>query len=105
MTDHIIVMVTVPSKLEAEKISAIILDEGLCACVNILPAVKSLFHWEGKIDNAEEILLVIKTKSTSFSELEKLIKKNHSYKVPEIIAIPIILGSKDYLDWIDSTVK
>ena len=105
MADNIVVLVTVPSKLEAEKISKAVLAKKTCACVNIISGVRSMFHWKGKLDNAKELLLVIKTKRSAYKALEKIIKKNHSYTVPEIIALPIILGSSEYLNWIKDTVK
>ena len=105
MADYLLVLVTAPSKIEAEKISKAILSKKVCACVNMISGIKSLFHWEGKINNAKETLLVIKTKKSAYKDLEKIIKKNHSYTVPEIIAIPIVFGSSEYLNWIKETVK
>ena len=103
--EYIVVLVTVPTKSEAEKIAKAILSKKVCACVNIISGIKSIFFWKGKINNAKETLLVIKTKKSAYKNLEKIIKKNHSYTVPEIIALPVILGSKEYLNWIKNTVK
>ena len=105
MTGYIVVFVTAPTKKEAQKIASTLLKKKLCACVNMIHGVKSLFHWEGKIDNAEETLLVIKTKRSSYPKLEKAVKGVLNYSVPEIIALPIISGSRGYLNWIQKTVK
>ena len=101
---YIVVLVTASSKEEARKISRGLLEEKLAACVNILPGLESHFWWQGKIDSAKEALLVIKTKKELFNKLVRKVKSLHSYTVPEIIALPIISGNKEYLNWInDST--
>lgn len=105
MTNSLVVMVTVPSKKDSENISKTVLDKKLCACVNIVGGVRSLFYWKNKIDDTEEFLLIIKTNKEKYKELEDSIKKIHPYSVPEIIALPIAFGSNDYLDWINDTVK
>jgi periplasmic divalent cation tolerance protein len=105
MAEYIVVFVTAPTKKEAQKIADTLLKKKLCACVNMIHGVKSLFHWEGKIDRADETLLVIKTKKSSYAKLEKAVKSVHSYSTPEIIALPIISGSRGYLNWIQKTVK
>lgn len=105
MLKYIIVLTTALSKKEAEKISEILLKKKLCACVNIIEGVNSIFWWKGKLDKAKEKLLVIKTKKSFFKKIEKEILKNHSYDVPEIIAISIVAGNKNYLEWIDKSIK
>ncbi len=100
--DEIVVFVTCASEEEAEKIARVLLEKQLAACVNMLPSITSLFSWEGKIHREKEVLMIAKSRKNIFKLLEKTIKKNHSYAVPEIIALPIIEGSKDYLDWIKS---
>ena len=96
----IIIFVTCKDKEEAEKISLKLLEDHLVACVNIVDHVTSLFHWEGKIDRASEILLSIKTRHDLFDAVKHAVKDIHSYDVPEIIAIPIVEGDEDYLNWI-----
>ena len=102
---YIIVLVTASSKEEANKIAQGLLEEKLAACVNILAGLESRFWWQGKIDSAQEVLLVIKTRKTLFNKLAKKVKSLHSYTVPEIIAIPIISGNKAYLDWINDCTR
>jgi periplasmic divalent cation tolerance protein len=104
-TDKIIVLITAGSEEEAHKIAELLVNEKKAACVNIVPRVDSLFWWEGKIDSARESLLLVKTKASLFPEIISLVKEIHSYKVPEIIALPIIGGSEDYLKWLDITCR
>ena len=101
----IVVLVTASSKEEANKIAQGLLQDKLAACVNILAGLESRFWWQGKIDSAQEVLLVIKTRKTLFNKLAKKVKSLHSYTVPEIIALPIISGNKTYLDWINDCTK
>jgi len=102
---NIVVLVTASSAEEAHKISEQLLKDKLAACVNIIKGIESLFWWEDKIDHANETLLVVKTKSSAFKALTTAVKKAHSYKVPEVIALPIINGNPDYLKWINESVK
>jgi periplasmic divalent cation tolerance protein len=105
LSDFILVYVTVDSKVEAEKIACTLLEERIVACVSILGPVSSHFHWAGKIDSAEEYLLIMKTAVCLFACLEKRVKGLHSYDVSEIVAVPIVEGSKGYLDWLFSVLK
>lgn len=102
MAEFIVVLVTATSKMEAEKIAKTLLNKKLAACVNIIPKLTSFFSWKGKIQKANELLLVIKTKKTLFKKLEKELTAIHSYSVPEIIALPIVAGAKNYMDWLRS---
>jgi periplasmic divalent cation tolerance protein len=100
----VIIFVTCSSMHEAGKIRAAVLAKRLAACGNICGGVLSKFWWNGKIDSAKETMLVLKTKASRFKEVEKEVKRLHGYDVPEIIALPIIAGSAEYLGWIDDTV-
>lgn len=102
---YIVVLVTAKNKKEAQKISVGLIKAKLAACVNIVDKIDSVFFWAGKIDQAKESLLVIKSKQEKFSQIIKLVKSLHSYEVPEIIALPIIAGNKSYLRWIDATLR
>jgi len=101
---YIAVFVTAPSAQEAKKISSIILNNKLAACANLFNGMDSSYWWRGKIERSRETMIIMKTKQKLFSRLSAEIKKNHSYEVPEIIALPIIAGSADYLKWIDESV-
>jgi len=102
---EIIVLITTPSLKEARAIGRKLVEEKLAACANIIPRVASLFSWQGKICRARESLMILKTRQSCFNRLEKRVKTLHSYSVPEIIALPIIRGSKDYLRWIRNTTR
>jgi len=99
-----VILVTCPNKKEAKKIATALVKERLVACVNIIDKIESFFWWQKKIDYAKEVLLIIKSKKKNFSKVVKNIKKLHSYKVPEIIALKIVTGEKKYLDWIDESL-
>ena len=105
MSEFVIVLVTCGKKEEAEKIAESLVLERLAACVNIVPAVSSIYFWEGKLCNEQELLLIIKTTAIIYARLEKRIKDLHSYEVPEIISIPLEQGSAKYLKWIKDTVE
>ena len=104
-TGYVVVLVTASNKKEAQKIAAGLIGAKLAACVNIIAKIDSLFFWEGKIDKAQEYLLIIKSKQAKLPKIIKLVKSLHSYKVPEIIALAIIAGSESYLRWIDESVR
>jgi periplasmic divalent cation tolerance protein len=101
----IVIMVMCATKKEAKRITDKLLKKCLVACVNIIPGVESKFWWKGAIDSAKETLIMMKTLHSNFKKVETEIKRLHSYEVSEIIAIPIIAGSKDYLSWIKGVVR
>lgn len=98
--DYVVVIVTTANRQEAEKIAYHLLNEKLIACANIIGPVSSFFHWTGKIESAEEYLMLMKSRKDLFSKLSDAVKALHSYEVPEIIAIPIVDGSKAYMAWL-----
>jgi periplasmic divalent cation tolerance protein len=101
----VVVFITTANAEEAQRIAGVLLNERKAACINIVPGVSSLFWWQGKIDSAEESLLIVKTKASVLSQVVNLVKQHHSYDVPEVIALPIIGGNRDYLEWMDGEVK
>jgi periplasmic divalent cation tolerance protein len=103
-SDSIVIFITTATGEEARNIAELLLNQKKAACINILPRVDSRFWWEGKLDSAQENLLIVKTKASLLPEIINLVKKAHSYTVPEIIALPIIGGNQDYLDWIEKSV-
>ena len=94
------VLITTASEEEAQKIGRILVEEGLVACANIIPAVRSIFRWEGQVTEEQEALLVLKSVSETFDSLEASVKAHHSYSVPEIIALPIQRGSEPFMEWL-----
>jgi periplasmic divalent cation tolerance protein len=99
VTSFIMVYVTTSSKAEAEKIAQTLLEEHLIACANIIGPVSSHFHWNEKIDSSEEFLMIMKSSACLFERLEGRVRALHSYEVPEVVAVPIVDGSKAYLGW------
>jgi periplasmic divalent cation tolerance protein len=104
-TGKVVIFVTTGTETEAHKIAEMLLTKRKAACVNIVSGVDSSFWWQGKLDSARESLLIIKTRASLLSEIIELAKSVHIYKVPEIIALPIIGGNEDYLKWIYGEVK
>jgi periplasmic divalent cation tolerance protein len=106
VTDKIVVLITCRSVQEARRISRKLVDERLAACVNILRTpVESIYRWQGNIESAREILLIIKTSRGRFAALRSAVKRLHSYEVPEIIALPIERGWSGYLAWVSDSVS
>lgn len=102
--DYIIVFVTAPNLAQAQKIAKALLVNKEAACINLINNVKSFFSWKGKIEEAKEILLVIKSRKNLFKKIEATVRKHHSYSVPEIIALSITAGNKSYLNWMNRLV-
>ncbi len=100
MTEFIIVLITAQKEEEAAEIAKDIVGKKLAACVNIVRGVRSIYRWRGKTEDEEEVLLVVKSRRTLFPDLVKRVKELHRYTVPEIIALPIIEGSEEYLGWL-----
>ena len=104
-SDYITLFITTASVTEAEQISKTLLERRKVACVNIISRVSSHFWWEDNIDSAEESLLITKTRSALLSDVINLVKGMHSYDIPEIIALPIVGGNEDYLQWIEKSTS
>ena len=101
ITDKIVVFSTCGSEEEAVRVARALVQAQLAACVNIIPQIRSIYRWQGAIEDGTEWLLVIKTKRELFAQLAAKLRTVHSYGVPEAIAIPIVDGLPDYLAWID----
>ena len=97
----VVVFVTTSTEEEAQKIAGLLLEKRKAACVNVVPRVNSRFWWQGKLDSAQESLLIIKTRAALVPQITDMVKKAHSYTVPEVVALPIVGGNEDYLDWVD----
>ena len=104
MTDKIIVFVTCESRQQGERIAQAIVTGNHAACVNVLPGVRSCYVWKGKLTWADESMLVIKTTRGRFEQLKAIVKHEHSYELPEIVAVEVVEGEQKYLDWIDERV-
>ena len=106
MTDKRVVLLTCGSEEEASRIARALVEERLAACVNILEAaVRSVYRWKGRVERAEERLLLVKTSRGRMKPLEAAVKRLHSYETPEIIALPIMEGSREYLAWLEGSVR
>ena len=104
MTDKVVVFVTCGSAEEAGKIARALVEERLAACVSISAPIRSLYRWEGKLCDDQEVLLVIKTARALFDRVRRAVEKLHSYQVPEVICLPVIDGSPNYLNWLSAAV-
>jgi periplasmic divalent cation tolerance protein len=102
---YILVLMTSPSVEEAKRITHVLVSEKLIACGNIVPGIQSVFFWQGKVAEENEVLIIGKSKRSAFPGIVEKVKSLHSYTLPEIIAIPLIEGSSEYLRWIEETVQ
>ena len=105
MTDKIVVFSTCASADEAERIARRLVDERLAACVNVISPVRSFYRWKGAVKDSVEWLLIIKSSRALFESLRAVLESAHSYEVPEVVAIPIVDGSPNYLSWIEQELQ
>jgi periplasmic divalent cation tolerance protein len=101
MPDAIVILTTLASADEAVTLVRALLDRRLIACGNILPAVRSLYRWEGKVADEQEVIVILKTKAARLDAIELAFGELHPYKVPELLALPVAAGLHRYLEWID----
>ena len=101
MTDKIVVFSTCGSREEAEKLARHLLEARLAACVNVIMQIQSFYWWQGKIEDSQEWLLVIKTARDLFDKVRAVLETAHSYELPEVLALPIVDGAPNYLAWLD----
>ena len=104
MTDYIVVFVTAPED-EAVDLAKTLVEERLVACVNLVPGLRSIYWWQGKVEDEPEVLCIMKTRSNLFESLRDRVRELHSYEVEEIIALPILAGNLPYLNWIKENTK
>ena len=100
MTDALVVLCTCPNPEEASRLARGLVENRYAACVNIFPQIRSIYRWQGETQDEEEVLMIIKTSTRAFTALRAWLLDNHSYDVPEILALPVAQGSQDYLDWL-----
>ena len=101
----VVVLTTLPTRAKAREISKLLIQKKLVACVNLLGPAQSFFHWQGKLNQTQEYLLVLKTTARCFSRVRTFLEQNHPYQVPEIISLPIKKGNAPYLNWIRTSVR
>jgi len=98
--DAIVVFMTAANGEEATRLAEMLVGAHLAACVQILPEMESVYRWQGKIERSSEVLLLAKTTRGKFDDLEREVRALHSYDTPEIVAVPIVIGSAPYLEWL-----
>lgn len=99
-SEPIVVLMTAPSSEEAARLAEVLVSQKLAACVQILPGMQSIYVWKGEVRRESEVLILAKTTRNNFAELERRVREIHSYETPEIVALPIIMGSDAYLEWL-----
>jgi periplasmic divalent cation tolerance protein len=99
-SEYIIVLITAPNEEDAAKIGRTLVEEKLAACANIIQSIRSIYRWQGRIEDEQETLVIAKTRNELFDRLKEKVIALHPYSVPEIIALPIVAGSESYLNWI-----
>ncbi len=104
MPEYVVALTTCPSD-KSEDLARSLVEERVCACVNIVSSMKSIYHWKDEIVTDEESLLIMKTQADHKDALWEAIKSRHPYEVPEFVVLPIKWGSQDYLDWISTSIS
>ncbi|HEY5789233.1 MAG TPA: divalent-cation tolerance protein CutA [Gammaproteobacteria bacterium] len=102
---HLLVLCTCPDSVTAERLATLLVERQLAACVNLLPGLTSIYRWQGRVESAEETLLLAKTRGSRYADLEETLVAAHPYELPEVIAVPISRGLPGYLAWIDSETE
>jgi periplasmic divalent cation tolerance protein len=105
MTEKIVVLSTCGSEEEAVRIAKRLVEGRVAACVNLIPRIRSIYRWEGKVEDATEWMLLIKTSRERYDALAIVLEAAHSYELPEVLALPVIAGSANYLAWLDAELK
>jgi periplasmic divalent cation tolerance protein len=105
MTDKIVVLTTCAAEADAERLARALVAGRLAACVNVVPGVRSFYHWKGEIESSEEFLLIVKTSRDLFPALRAEMEKLHAYEVPELLALPVVAGAENYLSWLQSNLR
>jgi len=100
MAGEIVILCTCSSEAEAERLARLLVEDRLAACVNAIPRVRSTYRWQGAVETADEVLLVIKSSADLFPAVEEKLRAAHSYQVPEVLALPVAAGSAPYLEWL-----
>lgn len=102
---YLLVLTTCPDADRAEALARGLVEAGLAACVNVVPAVRSFYRWQGRLESATECLVVAKSRRDRYAELERAIRASHPYALPEVLAVPVAAGLAEYLAWVDDCVR
>ncbi|MDZ7343140.1 MAG: divalent-cation tolerance protein CutA [candidate division KSB1 bacterium] len=105
VTENLVVLIAAANEAEGKWLAKTLVEKRLAACVSLLPQAHSFFWWEGKIDEQNETIMIVKTRRQAFPQLVETVQKHHSYSVPEIIAVPIVEGAATYLRWLEAEVR
>ena len=105
MTDKIVVLSTCATEEDAERLARALVEQRLAACVSVVPGVRSFYHWKGEIESSVEFLLIVKSSRELFPALSAEMEKLHAYEVPELLALPVVAGSENYLSWLQSNLS
>jgi len=105
VSDALVVLLTGPDRDTMERLARTLVEERLAACVNLLDGLRSIYRWEGSVEQADEVLAIVKTTRDRLGALERRVRELHPYDVPEIIALPVEGGSEAYLDWVSESVR
>jgi len=105
MTDALLVFTTLPSADKAAELAKALVEERLAACANLLPAIRSIYRWQGKLQDENEVLVLLKTRAEHLERLKLRILELHPYEVPEVLAVPVEAGYQPYLDWLAGVTK
>jgi periplasmic divalent cation tolerance protein len=105
MTDKIVVLSTCAEEADAERLARALVEGRLAACVNVVPRVRSFYHWKGQLDSGVECLLIIKTSRDLFPAVRAEMEKLHPYELPELLALPVVAGAENYLSWLDASLR
>jgi periplasmic divalent cation tolerance protein len=104
MTDKIVILSTCATEEEAERLARLLVDARLAACVSVIPRMRSFYRWEGAVESSDECLLVIKSSRELFDSVRARIETAHSYEVPELLALPVVDGAANYMNWLDANL-
>jgi periplasmic divalent cation tolerance protein len=105
MTDALLVFTTLPSADKAAELAKLVVEERLAACANLLPAIRSIYRWQGKLQDENEVLLLLKTRAEHLERLKLRILELHPYELPEVLAVPVEAGYQPYLEWLAGETK
>jgi periplasmic divalent cation tolerance protein len=105
MTEQIVVLSTCSSAAEAERLAHLLVEQRLAACVSVVPGVRSFYRWQGSVDCSTEWLLLVKSSRSLFAALTTALEQAHSYEVPEVLALPVVEGAANYLNWLASGLR